>query len=440
MPSLTREARLTTLTEPMHDRFFVSALRLSLACVVAWPALSPASIIFRPGEKAHYESPGEESVSGNAQQLFQTGQSAENSGDHSRAIKAYRTLVRRYPRDTLAEGAAYRFAVLQEKHGDPLKAAAAYRVVVENYPKSPHFTDAIEGQFRIGEMYLNGKKLKLLGIPITSSIDKAIEIFAAIVRTAPYGKYTGRAQFNIGLATEKQGNADGAVAAYTAVVEKFPKDPVAADAQYQIGYLWFKAARSGTYDAKAVANARIGFQDFLFRYPKSEKAAQARENLRILDQKQTSDAFQIARFYDKQKNYRAAVIYYNDVIRQQPGSPHSERAKRRVEELRAKLGDAALQDAAITAATAQKPKPPAAPSAEKGESSMPMMRTSPNDVAPLPPPEADESLPPPASVTPATTLAPDVSSATPPPTPDAAASPTPEATASPTSEATATPE
>ena len=422
MPNLTREARLTTLPDPMHDRFYFHGLRLLLACALTWPALSPAAVIFRPGEKARYVTPGEESVSGNAQQLFQIAQTAENAGNPGGAIKAYRTLVRRYPKDVLAEGAAYRYAVLQEQHGDPLKAAAAYRVVVESYPKSPHFAEAIEAQFRIGEMYLNGKKLKLLGVPIKGSMDKAVEIFSAIVRTAPYGKYTARAQFDIGLATEKQGNADAAVAAYTAVTEKFRDDPVAADAQYQIGYLWFKAARNGTYDAKAAANAKVGFQDFLYRFPKSEKAAQARENLRILEQKQTSDAFQVAKFYDKQKNYRAAVIYYNDVIRLQPGSTQSDRAKRRVEELRAKVGDAALQAPSVTAATAKKPKPPARSSGEQDESSMPM-RTSPDDVAPLPPPEADESLPPPASLTPTTTLAPDVPSATPSPTPEATASP-----------------
>ncbi len=189
--------------------------------------------------------------------------------------------------------------------------------------------------------------------------------------------------------------------------------------------------------------SRIGFQDFLLRYPKSEKAAQARENLRILEQKQTSNAFQIAKFYDKQKNYRAAVIYYNDVIRQQPGSTQSDRAKQRVAELRAKVGDDALQDAAITAATAKKPKPPAPTSVAQGEESMPMMRTSPDDVAPLPPPEADESLPPPASLTPGTTLAPDVPEEEAKPSPtseaEAATAPTPEASPSPTPEATATP-
>ncbi len=400
----------------MHARFYPQFLRFLLACAIAWPTLGSGAVVFRP-EKSRYVTPGDQNVSGNAQQLFQTAQAAEAAGNAGRAIKAYRALVRRYPKDVLAEGAAYRYSVLQEKHGDPLKAAAAYRVVVEEYPKSPHFRESIEAQFRIGEMYLNGKKLKLLGIPIKSSMDKAIEIFAAIVRTAPFGNYTARAQFNIGLATEKLGNAEAAVTAYTSVVEKFPNDPIAADAQYQIGYLWLKTARSGINDAKAVANAKTGFQDFLYRYPKSEKAAQARENLRLLEQKQTSNSFQIAKFYDKQKNYRAAVIYYNDVIRQQPGSSQSDRAKKRVAELRAKVGDAELQSAEVTAATAKKPKPPQREAQAESESESPMMRTSPDDVAPLPPPEADESLPPPASLTPTTTLAPAEASPSPTPTP-----------------------
>src|SRR5437868_14185381 len=136
-------------------------------------------------------------------------------------------------------------------------------------------------------MYLGGKKLKVLGIPLLTSMDRAVNIFAAVVRTAPYGKYTARAQFDIGLARQKQGANDAAIQAYQAVIDKFPNEPIAADAQYQIGYIWFEAARLGTNDQAATTNARTGFQDFLFHYPKSEKAAQARANLDILEHKQT---------------------------------------------------------------------------------------------------------------------------------------------------------
>lgn len=403
----------------MRSRF--SILFPLVAGAVAFAQICPAAVVFRPKDGAKYVGPGDEEISGNAQELFEKGHTAESRGDMGDAMKAYRTLVRKYSKDALASAAAYRYASAAERNGDYLKAATAYRQLVENYPQSPHFEQAIEAQFRIGEMYLNGKKLKLLGLPIKKGVDSAIEIFAGIVRSAPYGKYTARAQFGIGLANEKQKDADAAVRAYQAVVEKFPDHPVAADAQYQIGYLWFTSAREGIRDAKAAQNAKIGFQDFLYRYPRSEKAAQARENLRMLEQKQTSNAFEIAKYYDKQKNYQAAVIYYNDVIRQQPGTPQGSRAQQRVAELRAKVGDDKLQSPALTAATAQPPKSTANPIAQRESGSRsseesPAMRMSPDDVAPLPPPDLDESLPPPASVSPGTTLAPDVSSS-PSPTP-----------------------
>ena len=69
---------------------------------------------------------------------------------------------------------------------------------------------------------------------------------------------------------------DAAISAYEAVVEKFPNEPVAANAQYQIGYLWYTAARAGTKDPDATDKARTAFQDFLFRYPNSEKARKRR--------------------------------------------------------------------------------------------------------------------------------------------------------------------
>jgi outer membrane protein assembly factor BamD len=355
-----------------------------------------AAVVFRPGEKAKYVPPGEEQLNGNAAQLFDIGQKAEKDNDPKRAIKAYRQLVRRYPKDALAGGAAFRAATLLEKTNDLLEAATAYRVVVVNYPRSPHFEEAIEGQFRIGEVYLAGKKLKLLGIPLATSMDKAVDIFASIIRTAPYGKYTARAQFDIGLAREKQGANDAAIQAYQAVIDKFSNDPVAADAQYQIGYIWWTSARGGTRDIAATNNAKVAFQDYLFRYPNSEKASQARANLQKLEHKSTSTSFDTARFYDKQKAYRAAVIYYNEVIRQQPGSPESEKAKKRIEELKAKVGEKMLQTAQETdknkpaglAATGSSDKAKPAPAPEK-PAAPPAA-----DSAPVLPPDLDTSLPP----------------------------------------------
>jgi outer membrane protein assembly factor BamD len=401
----------------------VRFLLLFAAACVAFPQRSPAPVVFRPSEKVKYRAPGEEEIIGNANELFAQAEAAEKDGQRSRAIKIYKRMVKKYPRSNLAPEATFRAGKLTEEQGDYLRAAPIYRGLMENYPQTRHFQEAIESQFRIGEILLNGKKRKILGVPVGSTLDEAVEIFAAIVRSAPYGRYTARAQFDIGRAREKEGSADLAIEAYQSVVEKFPNDPLAVDAQYQIGYIWFAATRSGTYDPDAADRARTAFQDFLFRFPKSEKAAQARENLALLDHRLTKGSLEIAKFYDKAKNYRAAVLYYNEVIRQQPGSPESAIAKTRIEQLRSKVGDAALQSAAEIAERRAKTNPKNTiaksstelPSNTQKPSVPPQMRGNPDEIAPLPPPTDPDSLPPPA--------APDTS-----PAPDTSVAPEPSAT------------
>ena len=406
-------------------QFGIRVLLVFAVAAFLLPEASKASVVFKPGKKPQYIGPGgEEEISGDAAELFQIGQTAEKEGNTKRAIRAYKSLVKRHPRDKMAAEALYRAAQLQEQHRQYFAAADSFGQLVEKYPASPHFEEAIEAQFRVGEIYLNGKKLRVLGIPVASALDRAVTIFANVVRTAPYGKYTARAQFDIGLAREKQGANDAAIQAYQAVVDKFPNEPVAVDAQYQIGYIWFTAAQKGTKDAAAAANAKTAFEDFLFHYPKSEKAAQARHNLEILEHKQTANSYKVAKFYDKQKYYRAAVIYYNEVIRQQPGSEESNEAKKRIDQLRAKLGDAALQPALPLVKAGKKKSDMHGAQTAEGGSAKPGPA---NNEAPLPASEGDNSLPPPASLAPDTTTAPDPLLAPPGTSTSSDASPTPEA-------------
>src|SRR5213079_1226082 len=382
----------------------IRAILVIAVTLLVLPELGVASVVFQPGKKTKFVAPGEEELSGDAAQLYQIGQNAEQQGNTKRAVNAYKSLVKRHPKDALAPTALYRAAQLQEQNRQFTPAADSYLQLVERYPSSPHFDDAMEGEFRVGEIYLNGKKLRVLGIPIASALDRAVTIFANVVRVAPYGKYTARAQFDIGLAREKQGANDAALQAYQAVVDKFPNEPIAVDAQYQIGYIWFTASQTGTKDAAAANNAKTAFQDFLFHYPKSEKAAQARANLDILEHKQTANSYKVAKFYDKQKYYRAAVIYYNEVIRQQPGSEESNQAKKRIDQLRAKYGDAALQPALPVAQQVSKKKSEAHGGQSAGTGSA--KPGAANNEAPLPPSETDSSLPPPASLAPDTTTVP----------------------------------
>src|SRR5207237_3768469 len=154
-------------------------------------------------------------MSGSAKQLFDKAQEAEKNGNPGRAIKAYRAIVKHHPKDTLAPGSAYRLAQLLEQSRSYLRAAEAYATLVEKYPKSERFEESIEALFRIGEMYMAGHKIKILGITIKSSMESAIQIFTEIVRSAPYGKYIARDHFAIEDAVQQKRWNDARVACYS---------------------------------------------------------------------------------------------------------------------------------------------------------------------------------------------------------------------------------
>ncbi len=144
-------------------------LFLPLLVCLAFVLPVNGAVVFKPGEKAHYKTPGEEEMSGTARQLFDRAQAAEAKGDIGGAIKAYRTIVKKHPHDTLAAGSAYRLGQLLEQTHKYLPAADAYAVLCEKYSKSEHFEDAVTALFRIGEMYLTGQKTKILGITVKSA-------------------------------------------------------------------------------------------------------------------------------------------------------------------------------------------------------------------------------------------------------------------------------
>src|SRR5260370_38008645 len=140
--------KLTTLRHLMN--FVIRAVLLFAAAALALPEPGVASVIFQPGKKAKYVAPGEEEISGNAAELFQTGQTAEKEGNTKRAIRAYKNLVKRYPKDALAAGALYRTAELQEQLHLYVAAAGLFRHLGEKNHSSGPFVAANTARFHIG--------------------------------------------------------------------------------------------------------------------------------------------------------------------------------------------------------------------------------------------------------------------------------------------------
>jgi outer membrane protein assembly factor BamD len=321
----------------------VFILAVSMASLVALAPDSGAAVVYRSNEGWSVEGDPTATVEGSAVEQIRKAEQLEASGDANGALDAYRGLVKRSGSSVLAPKAQRKIGILLERAGQFDKAYQAYDTYLTKYPRGDDFDSVVESMFKIARLFLEGEKKRLLGIPVAASMARAQEMFEGIVKRAPFSKWAPLAQFNAGQALEKQGKLVEAIAAYQQVVARYPNDPIADDALYQIGYVRLRESREGSYDRTATEKAREAFEDFVSRYPESEKVPQARENLKSLAGGQTKNALGIAKFYDKTKQYRAAVIYYNDVIKQQPGSPESKIAEERIAQLKEQVGEDALR-------------------------------------------------------------------------------------------------
>jgi outer membrane protein assembly factor BamD len=309
------------------------------------PTPQPRSPVVKVNEKA----------SADEQSTFNLAKDADETGNTQQALAAYKQFLKDSPASPLASKAQFRIAELYEAAGDYSKAFDAYQTLITRYPDTPEFEKSVTREVLIANAFLAGRKLKFFGMEIVPSTDRAEQMFSAIIKNAPFSKNAPIAQFNLGLTYEKQGKLKEASAAYQTVLDKYPTSSIADDALYQIGYLYMIVGQSGrSQDLSAMVLAKNTFEDFLLQYPESEKAAQARDNLTAIRQKESGELLAIAQFYDRNRSYRAAAIYYNDVIRRQPGTKQAKLARDRIETLRSDVGDDALRTGPERAETGEK--------------------------------------------------------------------------------------
>ena len=188
----------------------------------------------------------------------------------------------------------------------------------------------LQRQFEIGNLFMNGMRDKVWGIKWFPARDKAVDIFEQVVKNGPYSKVGAEAQLHIGLTYERQKEYISAVHAYEKLIERWPNHPLAEAAQFQIGYAYREEAGRSEYDQNAANQAIAAFNDFLVRYPKSSRAPQAEQFQVALKLEQAKGLFRIGQFYEKNRHNQAALIYYNDVIEQNPKCEWATAAKAKI--------------------------------------------------------------------------------------------------------------
>ena len=305
--------------------------------VLAFPFRSPAPLIYRADEGWTYEKPGEDKgwEKMRAEDQLAVAQEAFDHSKYSLAAKAAKRVVSKWPFSDFAPQAQYLVGRCYEEEGKDEVAFNYYQKLLEKYPKMTNAEEVLERQYVIATKFLNGKWRKLWGyIPIPPSTDKTIEMYQKVIKNAPYSDVAPQAQMKIGAAREKQKEYEKAVKAYETAADKYSeREKVAADAMFKAGLANLKQSKTAEYDQNAATEAISAFTDFKALYPDDKRVPEAEQKVEELKTEQARGAFAIAKFYAKQKKWKAAQIYYNEAITKDPSSEYANEARRRIADL-----------------------------------------------------------------------------------------------------------
>ncbi len=271
----------------------------------------------------------------------------EAQGREKKALDIHKNVVKKYPLTTAAAMSQFKKGQIYQKGGDYDDAFEAFQDFIDKYKGSSAFSEAIKAQYDIAQAGQGGTyKKKIFGvIPSKVQPSELLEWYDKIIANAPFSDFAPLAQFAIAEIYVELDKSAQAIQSYQMLVDKYPRHPKAPDAQFRIGEIGKRAIEKGNQDRSNIADAREAMEDVLVAYQDSGRAEEARAALTHFDLIEAQKFYEVGRFYEKQKKYRSAAIYYQKVLGA-PSSEHYADAQARLDDVLAKAPapDSGLQD------------------------------------------------------------------------------------------------
>lgn len=251
---------------------------------------------------------------------------------YKEAIEELRKLLKYYPKSFEASEAQFYLGLALEAQGYLYEAFKEYQKVIDKYPFSQRIDEVIEQEFSIGRAFMEGEKRKVLGLKLPLE-NPAIEIFAKVIENSPYGKYASESQYNLALVLKNSQRYQEARLEFEKLLTTYPDSVLVAKAKFQAADCASKIAPDIEYGRELTREAKDKFEEFTESYSGTKLKNEAEAKIKALKEKEAEGDLRVAEFYEKQKKYSAARIYYRKVLDGCPSCLGAVKAGNKLKEL-----------------------------------------------------------------------------------------------------------
>ena len=143
---------------------------------------------------------------------------------------------------------------------------------------------------------------------------EAINEFTVITLQYQGSTHAADAQFYLGECRFQRGEYLLASFEYGVVRRNYPASPRAQEAQYKLALSYYELSPRYNLDQQYTRKAIDEFQAFVEYYPSNPLVADADAKIKELTNRLAKKQYESARLYTTMEYYKAALMYYDDVI------------------------------------------------------------------------------------------------------------------------------
>jgi outer membrane protein assembly factor BamD len=197
--------------------------------------------------------------------------------------------------------------------------------------------EIIERQYNLAGVLESQETSKLMGFELSESMERAAEIYKSIASTSPFSPYAERSLFKLGDVSRRMRKYKEAVEAYEKIINDYPESTLVPEARYQLAYTKYEASLDPEYDQESTDQALREFKQISGTTASPGLADEADKVLIELRSKKADSTLKVAQFYDRQKKYTSALLYYKAVAGKFPDTTAAEYANERIKFIETKV-------------------------------------------------------------------------------------------------------
>lgn len=256
-------------------------------------------------------------------------------GNYRKAFRETEKFVEYYGSDVLADENQFLRGEIQMAQGQWMNAAKSFQQLIAAYPDSDRYDEAVRKQYDIGDQYyargeqIAGKKWRIFR---NRPYKRAGEVYTMVVDNQPFAPAAAEAQYKIGLCHYARKQYIDAAFEYQRVVEDYSASDWVNDASFGLAMCYYEASLPPEYDQTPSEMAIAAIDDFEARFPEDERRGELQEKKTEMRETIAMQRLQTARFYERRREFPAAKLYYELLIRDYPDTESAAAATAWLEE------------------------------------------------------------------------------------------------------------